>query len=189
MTELWKLAWETYVSGPGGWIYLCLAALGIFLYAFALGLWWEVRHHPLQIERTGGWVAEAMAFVRAEGDRVERVRERFQRLHAALFLRVDRRLRYIVVLVSAAPLLGLLGTILGMTETFQVIAMGGSGVLERMAGGIGTALLSTQIGLVLALPGTLAVVAIRRQRDRLEANLMVLETNVISGIRRPGGMS
>ncbi|MBI9074627.1 MAG: MotA/TolQ/ExbB proton channel family protein [Desulfatibacillum sp.] len=65
----------------------------------------------------------------------------------------DRRLAAITVLASVAPLLGLLGTVLGMISTFDAISLHGTGNARAMAGGISEALISTQTGLLVAIPG------------------------------------
>jgi biopolymer transport protein ExbB len=68
--------------------------------------------------------------------------------------RVDlgRHLPLIAVLASLATLLGLLGTILGMVQTFGVITVHGTRDVGRFADGISQALVTTQAGLVTALP-------------------------------------
>ncbi|SHJ01581.1 outer membrane transport energization protein ExbB [Desulfatibacillum alkenivorans DSM 16219] len=65
----------------------------------------------------------------------------------------DKQLSVITVLASMAPLLGLLGTVLGMISTFDVISLHGTGNARAMAGGISEALISTQTGLLVAIPG------------------------------------
>ncbi|MDN3684716.1 MotA/TolQ/ExbB proton channel family protein [Vibrio sinaloensis] len=60
------------------------------------------------------------------------------------------------LLAALAPMLGLLGTVTGMIETFQVITLFGSGDAKVMAGGISTALVTTVMGLVAAMPLLLA---------------------------------
>lgn len=60
----------------------------------------------------------------------------------------------LAALVASAPLMGLLGTVLGMIATFEAVA-GGGGIGGTMADGIRLALVTTQAGLVAALPGTL----------------------------------
>ncbi len=57
------------------------------------------------------------------------------------------------VLAAIAPLLGLLGTVLGMITTFDVLAVHGTGNARAMAGGISEALITTQTGLMVAIPG------------------------------------
>jgi hypothetical protein len=56
------------------------------------------------------------------------------------------------VLAAVAPLLGLLGTVTGMIATFDVLAVFGTGNAKAMAGGISEALITTQTGLLVALP-------------------------------------
>ena len=53
---------------------------------------------------------------------------------------------------AVAPLLGLLGTVIGMIETFQAITLFGTGDPKQMAGGISQALITTMLGLIVAAP-------------------------------------
>ncbi len=68
---------------------------------------------------------------------------------------VESGLAFIKVLYVVAPLLGLLGTVVGMIATFQMITLFGTGDPRMMAGGISTALVTTVLGLVVAIPLTL----------------------------------
>ena len=75
----------------------------------------------------------------------------------------------ISLLASIAPLLGLLGTVSGMIKTFSVIAEFGTGNARALASGISEALITTQTGLVIAVPGLfLASFLMRRSDDLLE---------------------
>lgn len=66
---------------------------------------------------------------------------------------LTHRLAVIGVLAAMAPLLGLLGTVSGMIATFDVLAVFGTGNAKAMAGGISQALITTQTGLLVAIPG------------------------------------
>lgn len=66
--------------------------------------------------------------------------------------RLERGLRTIKILAAVAPLLGLLGTVVGMIETFQAITLFGTGDPQLMAGGISQALVTTALGLTVAIP-------------------------------------
>jgi biopolymer transport protein ExbB len=92
---------------------------------------------------------------------------------------LTRFLAKIAVLASIAPLLGLLGTVLGMIETFQVISLFGTGNAKAMASGISVALVTTQTGLLVAIPGLLlSGMLIRRSshmRTRLDEDITVLD--------------
>ena len=68
---------------------------------------------------------------------------------------IETGLNLIRVLYVVAPLLGLLGTVVGMIATFQMITLFGTGDPRMMAGGISTALVTTVLGLVVAIPLTL----------------------------------
>ncbi len=68
---------------------------------------------------------------------------------------IETGLHFIKVLYVVAPLLGLLGTVVGMIATFQMITLFGTGDPRMMAGGISTALVTTVLGLVVAIPLTL----------------------------------
>lgn len=65
---------------------------------------------------------------------------------------LERGLGALKVLAAIAPLLGLLGTVVGMIETFQAITLFGTGDPRTMAGGISQALVTTALGLMVAVP-------------------------------------
>lgn len=66
--------------------------------------------------------------------------------------RLNRGLPILAVFAAVSPLLGLLGTVTGMIETFQVITLFGAGDPRLMSGGISQALITTQLGLAVAIP-------------------------------------
>jgi biopolymer transport protein ExbB len=66
---------------------------------------------------------------------------------------LDTHLAVIGVLAAVAPLLGLLGTVTGMIGTFDILSVFGTGNAKGMAGGISEALITTQTGLLVAIPG------------------------------------
>ncbi len=67
-------------------------------------------------------------------------------------LRLDRFANLILVIAAVAPLLGLLGTVTGMIETFDVITRFGTGDPKLLAHGIAVALITTEVGLIVAIP-------------------------------------
>jgi biopolymer transport protein ExbB len=66
--------------------------------------------------------------------------------------RVEWGNNWIKFFAAVAPLLGLLGTVIGMIETFQAITLFGTGDPKQMAGGISQALVTTMLGLIVAAP-------------------------------------
>lgn len=79
----------------------------------------------------------------------------------------ERHLGMIAVLTSVAPLLGLLGTVCGMIFTFDIITSSGTGDAHGLSRGIAQALISTQTGLIVALPGVLMHSRLKNKAQRL----------------------
>ena len=71
----------------------------------------------------------------------------------AVVVSLDRHQSAINILAGVAPLLGLLGTVIGMIVTFDVITRFGTGNVRALAGGISEALITTQTGLLVSIPG------------------------------------
>ncbi len=70
--------------------------------------------------------------------------------------KINRWVMFIKIIAVVAPLLGLLGTVTGMIQTFQAITLFGAGDPQTMAGGISQALVTTVLGLVVAIPTVFA---------------------------------
>ncbi len=178
----------------GGWVMIPLFALAVLLYAQAFALmlyvgrasfgdetelhWWEWVRSP---ERAEGPVGRIIAYTQAGASTEDDVRTRFDEVRLAILSLIDRRSQFVKTLVAAAPLLGLLGTVLGMLQTFFGISTSGGGETAGVvASGISEALVTTQTGLTIALPGLFIVMLIQRKRQLLEAQLARLESLTLS---------
>ena len=73
-------------------------------------------------------------------------------------------------LVAAAPLLGLLGTVGGMIATFHAVSCMTGETGPGVASGVSRALITTQFGLVVAIPGLFGLSRLRRMYERVERN-------------------
>jgi biopolymer transport protein ExbB len=96
--------------------------------------------------------------------------------------RLERFLPVLSVLGTIAPLLGLLGTVTGMISTFQVITLHGTGNPRLMSGGISEALVTTELGLAVAIPIMLVHVILSRRVNRLVGEMeekAIALTNII----------
>jgi len=77
-------------------------------------------------------------------------------------------LKVLPVLLSALPLLGLLGTIIGLLTTFRIMGLPGSPEVQTLlSSGIADALITTQLGLITVIPGMLLFALIRRRSGDL----------------------
>ena len=84
---------------------------------------------------------------------------------------LNRYLALIAVLAAMAPLLGLLGTVTGMIATFDIISIFGTGNARAMAGGISEALITTQTGLLMAIPGLYMSGFLSRRAENLKQRI------------------
>jgi biopolymer transport protein ExbB len=84
---------------------------------------------------------------------------------------LDNYMSAIGTLAKTAPLLGLLGTVFGMITTFDIISFYGTGNARAMAGGISEALITTQTGLLVAIPGLYMSNFLKRRALRLKQRI------------------
>lgn len=87
-----------------------------------------------------------------KGDTPEELEAQLEDVLAKTAPALEKNLSIIKLLAAVAPLLGLLGTVIGMIETFQAITLFGTGDPKLMAGGISQALVTTMLGLIAAVP-------------------------------------
>ena len=80
---------------------------------------------------------------------------------------IERGLITLAILAAVTPMLGLLGTVSGMIETFQSITLFGTGDPKLMSGGISQALVTTELGLAVAIPILLIHSALSSKSNRL----------------------
>ncbi|MEQ9496963.1 MAG: MotA/TolQ/ExbB proton channel family protein [Deltaproteobacteria bacterium] len=128
--------------------------------------WYVWLNHPKVRKRiVGEWTA------RPERDSwyANHIR---RRLISEAMVDYKRGLIVLQSLVAVCPLLGLLGTVMGMLEVFDVVAVSGNGNVRAMAAGVSEATVSTMIGMVIALSGLYFQERLRRganaERRRLE---------------------
>jgi len=187
--------WQIWMSG--GWVMIPLFALALLLYAQAFQLLMYVRRARLGGQDDVHWrnwigspldaqgrVGDIIRYTQADALTAKEIRNRFEEIRISFVSLIDRRAKFLTTLVGAAPLLGLLGTVLGMLQTFFGISTsGGAETAGVVASGISEALVTTQTGLTIALPGLFIVMMIQRQRHNLEARLARLESLTLSHFR------
>jgi biopolymer transport protein ExbB len=185
MSLFWE-AWE-YLE-QGGWVMIPLSGVSFVMWAFILDCATRFADYTRN-DIDGSRAARALAagerelaghglrrtllnrFLHDRSGDVELDRNILHQHVLAVRPQIRRRLAMIAMLAAVAPLLGLLGTVLGMIETFEVIALFGTGNAKAMASGISVALVTTQAGLLVAVPGLLVSGALARRARRLESRL------------------
>jgi biopolymer transport protein ExbB len=101
--------------------------------------------------------------------------------------KLERFLTTLALLAAISPLLGLLGTVTGMITTFKVITQVGTGDPTMMAGGISEALLTTQFGLVTAVPIMLVHHFLKSQVDKIIGDMQEKGTAFAVTLIKSGG--
>jgi biopolymer transport protein TolQ len=101
----------------------------------------------------------------------------------------DRLARFIpalAVIGSASPLIGLLGTVLGVIDAFLGIATQGSGNIGAVAPGVAEALIATAVALAVAIPATFGYNIFASRLNRIEGELDAFGTEIIAMMVREG---
>jgi biopolymer transport protein ExbB len=104
------------------------------------------RRHP------GPFTDLVIALVENRRAPYEELKEILEDTGRLQLMGLQRGLPALATIVAGAPLLGLLGTVIGMIKIFSVVATAGSGITEQLSSGISQALITTATGLVIAIP-------------------------------------
>jgi biopolymer transport protein ExbB len=95
---------------------------------------------------------------------------------------LERHLPFLAITAAAAPLLGLLGTVVGMIRTFQLITVFGTGDAKSLSSGISEALITTAEGLIVAIPVLILHGALSRMAKRKLGLLEELSVAFVNGV-------
>jgi biopolymer transport protein ExbB len=96
-------------------------------------------------------------------------------------MKLDHRLSYLALIGTISPMVGLFGTVHGMIDSFSEIAIaGGSPDPELLADGISKALVTTLIGLAIAIPAIAAYNILRNRVQRLVLEVGIVSENLMS---------
>ncbi len=141
-------------GGPVLWV---IFAACVLLWVLILERWWFIRIT---------WPARARQHIVQWQARVDRSSWRARKIRESIVSEVSLELHallsFIQMLVALCPLLGLLGTVMGMMGVFEVIAISGNDDAQAMARGVYRATIPTMAGLVVALTGIFFAVRLRR---------------------------
>lgn len=99
-------------------------------------------------------------------------------------LKLQGMLPFIAISASSAPLLGLLGTVTGIINTFKLITVFGSGDVKSLSGGISEALITTEFGLIIAVPSLLLHAFLSRKVRGVLAQMEKVAVAFINQIRK-----
>ena len=145
----------------GGAVIIALAILSLVLYRSSFGTY-------LFIKKT-------IRGTSSNTDRNSHLRDDSELFQEEFDAIVKRQVTFIGVLATAAPLLGLLGTVEGMLETFDSLAQrAGTDTSRQVSAGVSKALITTQAGLLVAIPALFMIQLIKREANKVN--------HIVSGI-------
>ena len=150
----------------GGSVLWLIAILAAFMWAIILERIWYLNtgHKSYMQELSAEW--------EAVGDHTTwRAQQIKDKLTSQAKTEVNRYLSLVNTCVALAPLFGLLGTVTGMIEVFQVMAFTGGGDARSMAGGVSKATLPTMAGMTTALSGVFATIYLTSAKNREENSI------------------
>jgi len=150
----------------------------LWMIAILLFCMWALIFERIWYLKTG-WKTDVAVVIHAWEGRSERkswaARQIRDKLVSEARMQINRHMPVIKTLVALCPLMGLLGTVTGMIEVFNIMAVTGGGDAKSMAGGVSRATIPTMAGMVSALSGVFANTYVTRIADRestfLEDNL------------------
>lgn len=189
--------WELVVAG--GWVMAPILLCSALALAIAIERFWALRRPvvmpprlqarvtdlarreldagELEALREDSPLGRILAAGLSSRDRERAViRERIEEAGRHVAHELERYLNSLGTIAAVSPLLGLLGTVIGMIKVFATITAAGVGDAQSLAGGISEALLTTAAGLCVAIP---ALIVYRFLRGRVEELVMAMESEAI----------
>ena len=162
LVALWRFLW-LLIAGFGG------LSTGRTLKALRKG---DLETARAQVKRAHGKVGRVLKTVLLKDYSGREAGEKaLEELFAREVPKIESGLTWISVFASTAPLLGLLGTVMGMIELFDVITMHGTSDPKLLAGGISIALVTTEAGLIVAIPLQLIHTFLTNRADSLRSRM------------------
>lgn len=188
------------IWSAGGALMIPLAILGALIYytLFEILVYLNANnYYDTDPDLWGHWVDSPSEAKGAVGDILQYaqynvrcmqdVRDRLAEIRNVHMGRLNGRLVFASILIGTAPLTGLLGTVMGMLSTFGgLAASSGGNTVDMVAGGISEALITTQTGLVLAIPGYILLNIAKRKRAQMDAFYTQVEIMTLKRVEKRG---
>ena len=187
--------WTTWESG--GVVMFPLILVAFLIYSVAVQLLLSLTRRSFRNlddetlikwvedpKKSEGEVGRIIRFTQDGVFELSDIYSRFSEVFASCLPFFERRLVYLNTLIATAPLLGLLGTVMGMLITFKGLSIGGGKLLDVVASGISEALITTEMGLLIAVPGYFLAYLIKRRKDEYETFLVRLESLTLQQFKK-----
>lgn len=177
------------IGNGGGWVFWALVALAFAIAWSLLGLRRALSLPDAEVIAPREWVrllrdpqAPSAVFQRLAAALSESAdpARRLEEISRRLFARSERRFPFAFVMIGAAPLLGLLGTVGGMFATFEGMAASvARAPIDTISEGIFQALVTTETGLVIGVPTFIVCALLKSRHDALVIRFHQLESRLL----------
>lgn len=180
------------LANAGGWVFIALLLLA-FGIAFSLLSLWSAMHSPnAPLLSSRDWVVllkgkygndsalkHLCSRLNGTGDPARHLQE----IALCLFAGSERRFSFAFIMIGAAPLVGLLGTVSGMFATFSGMSKASATApIDSISDGISQALITTQTGLVIGVPAYIVCAWLKSRHDHLVLEFARLESQLLQEI-------
>lgn len=175
LERLWALRRRQYLDPSEAAVISELFSAGEFKRAGAY-----CRQHP------GPFTNIVLTLVNNRNAPYDELRELLEDTGRHQLRHLQRGLTALGTLVAAAPLLGLLGTVLGMIQVFEAVARDGMARGELLSAGIAQALITTATGLIIAIPTLFVHSFLESRAERIVHTIEAATIKLLHLVRRPG---
>lgn len=181
------------ISSEGGWVFWVLIGLA-FLITFSMlticsAMSWRETNvlNSQQWRRLfGNWKNERLLVDRIRTNLNGSPSRELEAIEHTLFAKARRRLPFAFVLIGTAPLIGLLGTVSGMMNTFHGMASNTANApIETISRGISEALITTQTGLIIGVPAFVVCSFLKSRLNQCELTFRRIEAEVLKSEGNP----
>ncbi|MFK5922259.1 MAG: MotA/TolQ/ExbB proton channel family protein [Verrucomicrobiota bacterium] len=177
------------LAGAGGWVFVALLSLACGIAFSLLSLWHSMRLPDAPLLASDEWLTllkgssgadEIRERLRSQLNKTGDLPRRLQEVAQRLFAKSERRFPFAFIMIGAAPLLGLLGTVSGMFTTFfGMSTASATAPIDIISGGISEALITTQTGLIIGVPTYIVCAWLRSRHRDLTTKFRQLESQLL----------
>ena len=121
--------------------------------------------------------------IEMKNDSAENVEEALYEEYLRAKPKLEQGLSWIAIAAATAPLLGLLGTVTGMIHTFKLINIFGTGDAKSLSSGISEALVTTEFGLVVAIPALILHALLSRKINGILSSMEMASIAYVNGLK------
>jgi biopolymer transport protein ExbB len=175
------------LNSEGGWVFWCLLALAFGISFAIISIWGLLRLPNTPVINGAQWRdlllegSRSMDLLKTLRKKIseKKLGGQLNQIEAQMFSSLKRRIPFTFVLITTAPMVGLLGTVSGMNTTFSGMADASSaGPSSVIAEGVSEALITTSTGLMIAIPSYIILFYLWVQYRRLRHGFRLIESRL-----------